>query len=217
MKVSRDAVWYTVCGETMRRINDTYKTEIIINKSRFIATLCPVQNNEDMKATLEALRQAYPGANHHCHASMIGPGGEQQIASDDGEPSRTAGVPILDVIRHHDVTDVLLVVTRYFGGIKLGAGGLVRAYTKAAATVLHDARFVRPVTLEVHKIVFAYDMIDTIEHLMKDKATILDREFGEHVTFDISIDPVDLHLIDAIRHRLIDARMTGTKEIFIPD
>ena len=215
MRIS--ALWYTVYGETMRRINDTYTTETIIKKSRFIATLCPVRDHSGLKEALESVRQAYPGANHHCHASMIGPGGEQQVASDDGEPSRTAGVPILDVIRHHDVTDVLLVVTRYFGGIKLGAGGLVRAYAKAAASVLENARFVRPVTLEIHKIVFAYDMIDTVEHLIKDKATILDRDFGEHVTFDISIDPMDIGLIDGIRHRLIDDRMTGTKEIFVSD
>ena len=111
--------------------------ELIINKSRFIAWLRPVQDRDQAQAVLEEVRARYPDATHHCHAWLIGdPQSGQGAMNDDGEPSGTAGKPIFNVIQHKGVGDVMVVVSRYFGGVKLGAGGLVRAYAGAAEAVL---------------------------------------------------------------------------------
>lgn len=111
----------------------TEETEV--KKSRFIAWVDKVENREQAMALLERARQAYPDARHHCWAYVI-ENGRSAAASDDGEPSGTAGKPILNVLQHKQVTDIMIVVIRYFGGIKLGAGGLVRAYSGAAQAVM---------------------------------------------------------------------------------
>lgn len=105
-----------------------------IKKSRFLAQIVPVTDRDAAMRALDAARQRYPDARHHCWAYQIGsPNSPRLVAlSDDGEPGGTAGKPILNVIQHKNVGDIMLIVTRYFGGIKLGAGGLVRAYSQAA-------------------------------------------------------------------------------------
>ena len=112
--------------------------ETEIRKSRFIARVAPVHDREQLKALVQQAWQEHPDARHVCWAYQIGaPGSAAEAAmNDDGEPSGTAGKPILNVIRHKDMGDVAVVVIRYFGGIKLGAGGLVRAYAGAAESVL---------------------------------------------------------------------------------
>jgi uncharacterized YigZ family protein len=110
--------------------------EIDIRKSRFIALAIPVDDRDAAMRELERLRAEHPGATHVCWALLAG---GQSGMSDDGEPSGTAGRPILEVLRHHEVDGVLAAVVRYYGGIKLGAGGLVRAYTDAIATAMQLA------------------------------------------------------------------------------
>ena len=112
-------------------------TEIEIKKSRFLAYSLRVDSRADAMAAVEHYRARYPDARHHCWAYLLGsPGSPTSAAmSDDGEPSGTAGKPILNVIQHNEVGNVLVVVVRYFGGVKLGAGGLVRAYSQSAQSV----------------------------------------------------------------------------------
>jgi uncharacterized YigZ family protein len=110
--------------------------ELEIRKSRFIAHAIPVADRDAAMAELRRLRDEYPGATHVCWSLLAG---GQSGMSDDGEPSGTAGRPILEVLRHHDLDGVLAAVVRYYGGVKLGAGGLVRAYTDAIASALLDA------------------------------------------------------------------------------
>ncbi|MGJ4844209.1 IMPACT family protein [Leifsonia sp. Le1] len=110
--------------------------EVEVRRSRFLALATPVVDREAALAEVARLRTAHPGANHVCWALLAG--GHSGM-SDDGEPSGTAGRPILEVLRHHDLDGVLGAVVRYFGGVKLGAGGLVRAYTDAIAAALVDA------------------------------------------------------------------------------
>ncbi|MGF6673983.1 IMPACT family protein [Paraburkholderia tuberum] len=110
--------------------------ELEIRKSRFIAHAIPVADRDAAMAELQRLRDEHPAATHVCWALLAG---GQSGMSDDGEPSGTAGRPILEVLRHHDLDDVLAAVVRYYGGVKLGAGGLVRAYTDAIASALLDA------------------------------------------------------------------------------
>lgn len=110
--------------------------ELVIKKSRFIACVQPVEGRAQAQAIVQQLWQQHPGAAHVCWALLAG---GQSAAVDDGEPSGTAGRPMLDVLRHQDLEGVLATVVRYFGGVKLGAGGLVRAYTDAVAQALLDA------------------------------------------------------------------------------
>jgi len=103
--------------------------ELVVKKSRFLALVRPVADVPEADAVVAAVRKKHWDARHHCVALVVGPHAEQQRSTDDGEPSGTAGVPMLEVLRRRDLTDLVVVVTRYFGGVLLGAGGLVRAYS----------------------------------------------------------------------------------------
>lgn len=113
--------------------------EVVIKKSRFLAHLAPAGSVAEADAVIARLRKELWDARHHCVAMVLGTHADQARSSDDGEPGGTAGVPMLEVLRHRDVTDLVAVVTRYFGGVKLGAGGLVRAYSGAVAAALDVA------------------------------------------------------------------------------
>jgi len=112
---------------TYRTIRQDGETEIEIKKSRFICSLKRIQSEDEAKAFIQALKKEHWKANHHCSAYVLGENHEIQRSSDDGEPSGTAGVPILEVLKKNDLINMVAVVTRYFGGTKLGAGGLIRA------------------------------------------------------------------------------------------
>lgn len=121
------------------------EVEYIVNKSRFIGRIHPVESREEALACIENARRDYPDARHHCWAFVVGPP-DSPVAvaqSDDGEPAGTAGKPILNVLEHKRIGNILLVVIRYFGGIKLGAGGLVRAYSHSAQLAVDRGDFVR--------------------------------------------------------------------------
>ena len=113
--------------------------EIIEKKSRFIATVRPVRNEEEALAFLEEMRKQYWDARHNCYAYSVGRNREYTRCSDDGEPSGTAGRPMLDVILGEDIYNIAVVVTRYFGGVLLRTGGLVRAYSKAVQEGLSES------------------------------------------------------------------------------
>jgi uncharacterized YigZ family protein len=128
--------------------------ETVTRKSRFLTRIEPVSSVEQADAVIAAIRKRAWDANHNCTAMVTGLLGDQARSSDDGEPSGTAGIPMLEVLRRRELTDVVAVVTRYFGGVKLGAGGLVRAYSSAVSEALDLASLVRraalrQVTLEV--------------------------------------------------------------------
>jgi uncharacterized YigZ family protein len=127
--------------------------ELEIRKSRFIAHAIPVADRDEAMAELRRLREANPTATHVCWALLAG---GQSGMSDDGEPSGTAGRPILEVLRHHDLDGVLAAVVRYYGGVKLGAGGLVRAYTDSIARVLQDAPRVERIAQALLTVEIAY-------------------------------------------------------------
>jgi uncharacterized YigZ family protein len=116
--------------------------EIVITKSRFVTTVAPVSDVADAERVIAEVKRRYWDARHNCTAMVTGTLGDQARSSDDGEPSGTAGVPMLEVLRRRDLTDVVAVVTRYFGGVKLGAGGLVRAYSSSVSEALDTAALV---------------------------------------------------------------------------
>ena len=138
----------------MLRINDTYENTIIINKSEFITHLYRVNNLAEVDEILSSVRKKYYDATHNCYAYIIGDNGEIQKASDDGEPQKTAGAPMLDVLKKKNITNILAITTRYFGGILLGAGGLVRAYSDSVSealknVILYDISYVNNFKLTV--------------------------------------------------------------------
>ena len=120
----------------MRTVRAVGTHELVIQRSRFICALSPARSPAAATAFIEAVRKERWSATHHCTAYRVGPRGEQQRSHDDGEPAGTAGVPMLQVLVHRDITDTVAVVTRYFGGVKLGAGGLVRAYGRCVSDAL---------------------------------------------------------------------------------
>lgn len=135
--------------------------------SRFVAYACPVSSEEEVRSFVDTLRKEHHAARHHCFAYRIGPGGSLFRANDDGEPSGTAGRPILGAIDSAGLSDVLVVVVRYFGGILLGVPGLVRAYREAAADALARAVTVEKVPVAPYLLEFAYGQMNDVQKILK--------------------------------------------------
>ncbi|WP_328594730.1 YigZ family protein [Alcanivorax sediminis] len=170
--------------------------EIIINKSRFISWLRPVADRDAAMAVVEEARQLYPDATHHCYAYLLGnPSSAQAAMNDDGEPSGTAGKPIFNVIQHKGLSDVLVVVIRYFGGVKLGAGGLVRAYAAAAEAVLAEVERVEHVPLLHARLSMDFSLEQRLRHWVdQHQGQVLNVEYGQQVAMQLSA-PLE-HLAD---------------------
>ena len=143
--------------------------EIIEKKSRFIATVRPVRNEEEALAFLEEMRKQYWDARHNCYAYSVGRNREYTRCSDDGEPSGTAGRPMLDVILGEDIYNVAAVVTRYFGGVLLGTGGLVRAYSGSLQEGLKDSTVIEKIHGISMEIITDYTGIGKIKFLAGEK------------------------------------------------
>ena len=137
--------------------------------SKFLSFIYPVQNEEQIKEALDALHKRYFDATHHCYAWRLGPRGEQFRANDDGEPSGTAGKPILGQMLSHEITDCLIVVVRYFGGTKLGVPGLIAAYKEAAANAIEAANVIEK-TVDRHlQIDFPYLVMNDVMRVIKEE------------------------------------------------
>ena len=143
-------------------------SEFTEKKSRFVSDIFPVQTEEDVKACMELVRKKYHDARHHCYAYRIGLDGSRWRANDDGEPSGSAGRPILGQIDSAGLSDILVVVVRYFGGIKLGIPGLIRAYKTSTADALAAANFCEKVAGEWMKLDFPYSELPAVMKLAKD-------------------------------------------------
>lgn len=185
------------------------QAELDIRKSRFIAYAIPVADRDAAMEELRRLREEHPTATHVCWALLAG---GQSGMSDDGEPSGTAGRPILEVLRHHDLDGVLAAVVRYYGGVKLGAGGLVRAYTDAIATALQDAPRVERIALASLQVEIGYPDEARVRRWIEQENYALEASaYDMNVQLTIRI-PVTA--IDAAREALRD--MTQGRAVF-PD
>ncbi|WP_223691097.1 IMPACT family protein [Leifsonia poae] len=159
--------------------------EIEVRRSRFLAVAMPVADREAGMTELAALRRAHPGATHVCWALLAG---GQSGMSDDGEPSGTAGRPILEVLRHHDLDGVVAAVVRYYGGVRLGAGGLVRAYTEAIATALRDATLIEHVPSALLAAEADYSDAERIRHWAGTQGfEVLDADYGTTVRLTVRL------------------------------
>lgn len=185
-------------GETplnYKTIKEVTSTEIAVKKSRFIAVLTPINNLPDGDKGLSHIRQQYPGANHYCFAYVIRQGSIiQERVSDDGEPSGTAGWPILNVLKNNGLENILAVVIRYFGGTLLGTGGLVKAYTEAVQAGLESARIIKMELCRKIVVAMEYGYYDGFEKQFGSIMNqIIDIEFTDRVRIEfwIAIDQVD--------------------------
>jgi uncharacterized YigZ family protein len=167
-------------------MNDTYKTILEPSEgifkdkgSRFIAKAYPVESAEEVKEILAHLRKEYHDARHHCFAYRIGPGSSNYRANDDGEPANSAGKPILGQLQSYDLTNVLIVVIRYFGGVLLGVGGLINAYRTAARESIDNGVIIDKTFKAELSINFQYPAMNDVMKLIKEsKAEIVKQEFG---------------------------------------
>lgn len=139
-------------------------TEITIKKSRFIIHLKRITTENDALTFISDIKKLHHKANHSCYAFVLGDQDQIQRASDDGEPIGTAGVPILEVIKRSQIHDICIVVTRYFGGIKLGTGGLIRAYASSAATGIEATGIVERLIMQTIDITIQYNQLDTVTY-----------------------------------------------------
>lgn len=187
--------------------------EQVIEKSRFISHIKPVESRVEADDFISAIRRENRGANHNVPVIVLGEKMETQWTSDDGEPRGTAGPPMLNMLVNKKVTNLALVVTRYFGGIKLGTGGLVRAYTSAAQLVLDKAELA-----EIREIVnirasFDYTYLKKIENLMRDEGRILkDIKYEDIISGIIVTEPEN---VSEIKKKMMN--ITSGKVEFISD
>ncbi|NLZ73386.1 MAG: YigZ family protein [Bacteroidales bacterium] len=147
-----------------KTIYQSAQAEIIEKKSRFIATVRPVESEEEAQAFIEEMRKKYWDATHNVFAYQIGERNQIQRFSDDGEPSGTAGLPVLDVLKGEDLKNTAIVVTRYFGGTLLGTGGLVRAYGRCAKEGVLEAKIIEKVLYAVYHVVIDYSRLGKIQY-----------------------------------------------------
>ena len=182
--------------------------EIVEKKSRFIATVRLVESEEEALSCLEALRKKYWDARHNCFVYIIGENQETVRCSDDGEPSGTAGRPMLDVVQGAGLRNVLVVVTRYFGGVLLGTGGLVRAYTQGAVVALKAAQVVEMLPSCQYLCEVAYPLWDKVQYALKSlPVQLLSSEFTTAVGFTLLIRQTDAQSVLDTLTRVTDGRI----------
>lgn len=163
--------------ESYKTVRGSGSKEIVIKKSRFIGHIMPVQTESEANTFIEDIKKQNWNATHNCSAYMIGERNEIQKQSDDGEPSGTAGKPILEVIRNQGLSNVAIVVTRYFGGIMLGAGGLIRAYTDGAVVAIEAGEVI---TRVLHRQIFVevdYTWLGKVENELRNKEVRMGETF----------------------------------------
>lgn len=168
------------------------ETEYIVQKSRFLCACAPAASAEEALAFLEQKRALYKDASHHCYAYIIGENAGVMRYSDDGEPGGTAGLPIIEVMKRQGVVNAAVVITRYFGGILLGAGGLTRAYARSAALALQAAKVCRMHPTLQYLCEVGYPLWDRVQHALQSlPAQVSNVDFGTSVTFSLRVKQED--------------------------
>lgn len=171
-------------------IGESSFQEFEIKKSRFLTYIYPIEREDQVNELLKQLKKDHHKANHHCWAYILGHHYEIQRMSDDGEPSGTAGVPMLEVLKKQDLTNILVVVVRYFGGIKLGGGGLIRAYAGCVSDSLKQMTIMQNISQQIVHLGISYGQVDSFQYYLQhteDHITILSQDYGAQVTYKLAI------------------------------
>lgn len=175
----------------MKSIKEEITNEIIINKSKFITVLTNINDVNKVTEKLENIKNKYKGATHYCYGYIIA---NKEKCSDDKEPSGTAGVPILNALKQNNLTNILCVVIRYFGGIKLGAGGLIRAYSSSVSKALEKG-IITNITKGYNLIIeFPYENIKQINYLLK--GINIEKDYQTNIIYTFNIKEEDLNKIE---------------------
>ena len=164
------------------KLQQEYRETTIINKSRFIACVSRCDTEEEARFYIDGIRREFPDSSHVCTAYMLGDNGQIQRSSDNGEPAGTAGVPMLEAIRRSGLQNVCACVVRYFGGIKLGAGGLIRAYSGCVSEALAHAPKTRDIPVRRWQITCPYELAGTLEGWLRHNTMVIDILYDEQVT-----------------------------------
>lgn len=171
-------------GDTMiKSIKQTTTHTILIQKSKFICQLIPIQQIEEIKNNIQQIKCEFPNATHYCYAYIYG---SEKKCSDDGEPNGTAGMPILNVLEKQQLDHILAIVIRYFGGIKLGASGLVRAYSSAVIDTIAQSKIVHLIPGKLITCTFLYSSEKQIKYLFQN-SIIVHKNYQEKITYTIKI------------------------------
>lgn len=180
----------------MKSIKENKCSEYIINKSRFICELIYINNESEINDYLKEIKNKYECATHYCYGYIIN---NIEKCSDDNEPQGTAGMPILNVLKNNDLNHILCVVIRYFGGIKLGTGGLVRAYTKSATNCIDLNNICDLIEgLEID-LKFTYENIKQIDNILKN-INIINKEYNQLITYKIQIDKNNSDILNKLNN-----------------
>lgn len=169
---------------------EIFTAEYEIKKSIFLSAVKHVETEESAREFLQEMKKKYFDATHNCSAWILGENGDKQKSNDDGEPGGTAGNPILDAIKKNELTNIAVVVTRYFGGIKLGAGGLIRAYSHTAALGIANSKIVQMTTFQKIAVTLEYPFLAQVENFLRNKKIRVENsEYAVDVTINILIEP----------------------------
>jgi uncharacterized YigZ family protein len=189
----------------MKTVERECHIEFEEKKSKFIGYIKPVSSKEEAEVFIECIKKKHPDATHNCSAyKMTDNGQEYYKVDDDGEPGGTAGKPIGEIMNLLDVDNLVVVVTRYFGGTKLGAGGLVRNYAKAAKLAIQEAGIGEYVELKKYVIDFAYDRVKEVEGIIQSTGgEVFEKEFTHRVTYRILVKDDTASLLKEMRDLVI--------------
>uniref|UniRef100_UPI00403FB9C7 YigZ family protein n=1 Tax=Candidatus Enterococcus willemsii TaxID=1857215 RepID=UPI00403FB9C7 len=180
---------------TYLTIKNDGQAEMEIKKSRFICSLKRINSEDEAKEFIQALKKEHWKANHNCSAFVLGEKNEIQRSSDDGEPSGTAGVPMLEVLKKNELMDVVAVVTRYFGGTKLGAGGLIRAYAGAVSHALTEIGIVQAILQKEIYVTIDYPQLGKLQHYLEQQNYhTKETEFLEQITLCVMVEDSEAFL-----------------------
>ena len=172
---------------------EIYSAAYEINKSKFLAHVAHVETEEAAREFVMMIRKKYFDATHNCSAWVLGERGDKQKSNDDGEPGGTAGNPILETIKKNELTNCAIVVTRYFGGIKLGAGGLIRAYSHTAALGIAGSKVVQMILFQRISLTLEYNFLATVENYLRNKKIrVTNTDYADVVTLEILLLPAQV-------------------------
>ena len=197
----------------MRCIKERYEHLIEINKSKFYGIIYPISSVDEAKDYIKEVQKDYPKATHYCYAYRVN---NLDKSNDDGEPSGTAGRPILECLKNNELENILCVVVRYFGGIKLGAGGLIRAYVDATKEALDVANIYEVVEQDVYDITISYSHYEIVKnYLEKKEGQIIDTRFDVEVTITYSTLNFDEQEITNLVNGMAKILLKGQEKVYI--
>lgn len=197
----------------MKKLVESEEGIYIEKKSKFICHLFTVTSADEVTEIIKAEKKKYYDAKHHCYAYVMGDDGSDIKCSDDGEPSGTAGRPMLDILKKEGLTDILCVVTRYFGGTLLGTGGLVRAYSAALKDAIDKSTFKNETEAVIVKYKYGYNFDARISSYLRDKdIKVLDSEYSDAVEITIVLEKETYSAVDADLVNITNGSVEKTDE-----